>query len=151
MKEFTITGKDDGRRLDKWMLAEMPLLSPACGKDLRLKRVRINGKVAARDARLATGDVLNIYLNDELFEKPHRTDALLSKFHWHLNIVYEDENILLVDKRPGIMVHGDAAKSYGCTSRMYARTCIRKANTIRWSKARLRPRPATASTALPAA
>lgn len=111
MKEFTITGKDDGRRLDKWMLAEMPLLSPGmCQKYLRLKRVRINGKVAARDARLATGDVLNIYLNDELFEKPHRTDALLSKFHWHLNIVYEDENILLVDKRPGIMVHGDASE-----------------------------------------
>lgn len=111
MKEFTITGKDDGRRLDKWMLAEMPLLSPGmCQKYLRLKRVRINGKVAARDARLATGDVLNIYLNDELFEKPHRTDSLLSKFHWHLNIVYEDENILLVDKRPGIMVHGDASE-----------------------------------------
>ena len=111
MKEFTITGKDDGRRLDKWMLAEMPLLSPGmCQKYLRLKRVRINGKVATRDARLATGDVLNIYLNDELFEKPHRTDALLSKFHWHLNIVYEDENILLVDKRPGIMVHGDASE-----------------------------------------
>ena len=111
MKEFTITGKDDGRRLDKWMLAEMPLLSPGmCQKYLRLKRVRINGKVASRDARLATGDVLNIYLNDELFEKPHRTDALLSKFHWHLNIVYEDENILLVDKRPGIMVHGDASE-----------------------------------------
>lgn len=54
MKEFTITGKDDGRRLDKWMLAEMPLLSPGmCQKYLRLKRVRINGKVAARDARLA--------------------------------------------------------------------------------------------------
>ena len=111
MKEFTITGKDDGRRLDKWMLAEMPLLSPGmCQKYLRLQRVRIHGKVAARDARLATGDVLNIYLNDELFEKPHRTDALLSKFHWHLNIVYEDENILLVDKRPGIMVHGDASE-----------------------------------------
>ena len=89
----------------------MPLLSPGMGqKYLRLKRVRINGKVATRDARLATGDVLNIYLNDELFEKPHRTDALLSKFHWHLNIVYEDENILLVDKRPGIMVHGDASE-----------------------------------------
>lgn len=62
---------------------------------------------ATRDWQQA---VLNIYLNDELFEKPHRTDALLSKFHWHLNIVYEDENILLVDKRPGIMVHGDASE-----------------------------------------
>ena len=31
MKEFTITGKDDGRRLDKWMLAEMPLLAAVVG------------------------------------------------------------------------------------------------------------------------
>lgn len=111
MKEYTITGKDDGRRLDKWLLAELPLLSPGlCQKYIRLKRVKVNGKGAARDTRLAKGDVLSLYINDELFEKPHRVDALLSKFHWHLSVVYEDENILLVDKRPGIMVHADATE-----------------------------------------
>ena len=109
MREFTINGKDDGKRLDKWLLAELPLLSPGlCQKYIRLKRVKVNGKGAARDTRLARGDVLQLYINDELFEKPHRTDALLSRFHWHLDIVYEDANILLVDKRPGIVVHADA-------------------------------------------
>ena len=73
MKEFVISKKDDGKRLDKWLIAELPLLTMGLReKYIRLKRIKVNGKGAQRDTRLKTGDVLNLYINDEYFEKPKK-------------------------------------------------------------------------------
>ena len=111
MKEFIIDKANDGRRVDRWLCSVMPALSKGvCQKYLRLKKVRVNGKVASADTRLLSGDTVNVYLSDEFFAAPERKDRLLSSFHYHLSIVYEDENILIVDKKPGIMVHGDASE-----------------------------------------
>lgn len=108
MKEFTITKNDAGQRLDRWLAKTLPLLpAPLAQKYLRLKRVRRNGRPARRDERLDTGDVLQLYINDEFFETPSRENAFLSVFKPQLNIVYEDENLLLLDKRPGQVVHPD--------------------------------------------
>jgi 23S rRNA pseudouridine955/2504/2580 synthase len=51
--------------------------------------------------------VLQLYINDEFFETPTRENAFLSVFKPQLDIVYEDENLLLVNKRPGMVVHPD--------------------------------------------
>ncbi|MBR6766341.1 MAG: RluA family pseudouridine synthase [Clostridia bacterium] len=111
MKEFVISKKDDGKRLDKWLIAELPLLTMGLReKYIRLKRIKVNGKGAQRDTRLKTGDVLNLYINDEYFEKPKKVDPFLSKIKPRLNILYEDENIMLVDKHPGFMVHPDGGE-----------------------------------------
>lgn len=108
MREYIITRQDDGKRLDKWLIAELPLLTMGLReKYLRLKRIKVNGKGAKRDLRLKEGDVLNLYINDEYFEKPKKVDPFLSKIKPRLDILYEDENIMLVDKRPGLMVHPD--------------------------------------------
>ena len=109
MKEFIIAAADDGRKLDKWLAREMPAVGMGQRqKFYRQKKFRLNGRHPSADARLAAGDVLQIYLNDELFIRPQREDPFLSKIQPHLNVLYEDENLLIVDKQPGLPVHPDA-------------------------------------------
>ena len=108
MREFTIGKNDAGQRLDRFVSKNLPLLPPALlQKYIRLKRIKVNGKGSKRDARLAVGDVLQLYINDEFFDKPNEENLFLTVFKPNLNIVYEDENLLLVDKRPGLVVHAD--------------------------------------------
>ena len=108
MQELTIGKNDAGQRLDRFIAKNLPLLPPALlQKYIRLKRVKVNGKGAKRDARLQTGDILQLYINDEFFDKPKEENLFLSIFQPRLNIVYEDENLLLADKRPGLVVHAD--------------------------------------------
>ena len=108
MKEFTIQKNDAGQRLDRWLAKTLPLLpAPLAQKYLRLKRVKVNGKGSKRDVRLNVGDQLQLYINDEFFDRPTPENAFLSLYQPKLNILYEDEHILLLDKRPGLVVHAD--------------------------------------------
>ncbi|MGI5953478.1 RluA family pseudouridine synthase [Dysosmobacter sp.] len=108
MREFTIGKNDAGQRLDRFVARNLPLLPPALlQKYIRLKRIKVNGKGSKRDTRLCVGDVLQLYINDEFFDKPTEENLFLSVFRPQLNLVYEDENLLLVDKRPGMVVHAD--------------------------------------------
>ena len=108
MKEFTIGKNDAGQRLDRWLAKTLPLLpAPLAQKYIRLKRVKVNGKGGKRDTRLAAGDVLQLYINDEFFDRPTPENAFLSLYAPKLNILYEDEHIMLLDKRPGMVVHPD--------------------------------------------
>lgn len=108
MRELTIGKNDAGQRLDRFIAKNLPLLPPALlQKYIRLKRVKVNGKGSKRDVRLAAGDVLQLYINDEFFDKPSEENMFLTVFQPRLEIIYEDENLLLVDKRPGMVVHAD--------------------------------------------
>ena len=108
MREFTIGPNDAGQRLDRWLAKTLPLLpGPLAQKYIRLKRVKLNGKGAKRDTRLVKGDTLQLYINDEFFDTPTQENAFLSVFKPQLDILYEDENLLLVNKRPGLLVHPD--------------------------------------------
>ena len=108
MKAFTIGRNDAGQRLDRWLAKTLPLLpAPLAQKYIRLKRVKVNGKGSRRDVRLTEGDTLELYINDEFFEAPREDNAFLSIFQPKLDIVYEDENLLLLNKRPGLLCHPD--------------------------------------------
>ena len=108
MKEFTVGKNDANQRLDRWLSKNLPLLpAPLAQKYIRLKRVKLNGKGAKRDTRLQVGDLLQLYINDEFFEIPTPENAFLKLFKPKLDILYEDEHILLVNKTPGMVVHGD--------------------------------------------
>ncbi len=62
MREITIGKNDAGQRLDRFVSKSLPLLPPALlQKYIRLKRIKVNGKGAKRDARLAAGDTLQLY------------------------------------------------------------------------------------------
>ena len=106
MREITIGKNDAGQRLDRFVSKSLPLLPPALlQKYIRLKRIKCNGARAQRDQRLQEGDVLQLYINDEFFERPTEENAWLKIATPRLDIVYEDENILLADKKPGVLCH----------------------------------------------
>ena len=116
MKEFTIGKNDAGQRLDRFLAKAVPLLPASLAqKYIRIKRIKWNGGRAERDTRLQEGDVLQLYINDEFFDKPRQDNAYLTVAAPKLNIVYEDAHILLVDKRPGLAVHPHDGAEYGRT------------------------------------
>ncbi len=116
MKELTIGANDAGQRLDRFLAKAVPLLPASLAqKYIRIKRIKCNGARAERDTRLRTGDVLQLYINDEFFDKPREDNAYLTVAAPKLNILYEDDHVLLVDKRPGIAVHPHDGAEYGRT------------------------------------
>ncbi len=116
MKEFVIGKNDAGQRLDRFLGKAVPLLPASLAqKYIRIKRIKLNGGRAERDSRLCQGDVLQLYINDEFFDTPKAENAYLTVAAPKLNILYEDEHILLVDKRPGLAVHPHDGAEYGRT------------------------------------
>ena len=113
MKELTVGQNDAGQRLDRFVGKAVPLLPESLlQKYIRLKRIKLNGKGAKRDVRLNAGDVLSLYINDEFFEKPREETSYLKVGTPKLDIVYEDENILLLDKKPGVLCHSAGVWDY---------------------------------------
>ena len=151
MKEFTIGKNDAGQRLDRWLAKTLPLLpAPLAQKYIRLKRVKVNGKGSKRDVRLAVGDVLQLYINDEFFDRPTPENAFLSLYQPKLNILYEDEHIMLLDKRPGLVVHPDETERVNTLLTTFRPTSIRKRSGPPIRRTPLPLPCATASTATPA-
>ena len=113
MKEFTIRDNDAGQRLDRFVGKAVPLLPESLlQKYIRLKRIKLNGKGAKRDTRLTAGDTVQLYINDEFFEKPREENSYLKVGTPRLSIVYEDDNILLLDKKPGVLCHSAGVWDY---------------------------------------
>lgn len=106
MKEFIINRNDSGQRLDKFVLKTVPRLPQSMMyKAIRNKRIKLNGKRAEISSRLCEGDTVQMYLNDEFFDSAPETEFM--SVTPVLNILYEDENILLLDKKNGMVVHED--------------------------------------------
>ena len=140
MKELTIGQNDAGQRLDRFLSKAVPLLPASLAqKYIRIKRIKLNGGRAERDSRLSAGDVLQLYINDEFFDKPREDNAFLTVATPKLNIVYEDDHILLVDKRPGLAVHPHDGAEYG-------RTLIDHIQAYLYQKKEWRPREENAFT-----
>jgi 23S rRNA pseudouridine955/2504/2580 synthase len=116
MKELIVGQNDAGQRLDRFVAKAVPLLPASLlQKYIRLKRIKVGGARAERDTRLQTGDAVQLYINDEFFETPKQENAYLTVAAPKLNILYEDENVILVDKKPGQAVHPHDGAEYGKT------------------------------------
>ena len=110
MRVITVGDNDSGQRLDRFLAKAAPALPASLmQKYLRLKRIKVNRQVGKRDLRLKSGDCIELYISDEFFVQPKKEDGWRSIKSPNLEIVYEDENLLLVDKRPGMVVHDDDA------------------------------------------
>jgi len=108
LREYYITKNDSGQRLNKFLEKAVPRLSGGMmHKYLRLKRIKLNGKRTEAACRLAEGDRVQLYINDEYFEQVREEEAFRRIKTPRLTVVYEDENILLADKAPGMVVHAD--------------------------------------------
>ena len=108
MRELTVGKNDAGQRIDRFVAKALPLLPSALlQKYIRLKRIKCNGGRCKGEQRLQEGDVLSLYINDEFFDQPREDNLFLTLFRPSLDIVYEDENLLILNKRPGLVVHAD--------------------------------------------
>lgn len=106
MKEFTINKNDSGQRVDKFIEKAVPLLPKSLMyKYIRTKRIKLNGKRCEISTRLCENDVMQLYIGDEFFETA--PDRVFLSVPADISVVYEDENILLCDKKNGLVVHED--------------------------------------------
>ena len=103
MKEFIINENEAGQRFDKY-LAKLLKEAPKSFfyKMMRKKNITLNGKKANGNEKLLSGDHVKLFLSDETFEKFSGTDKAPRAYH-KLDIIYEDENILLINKPSGML------------------------------------------------
>lgn len=107
MRNFIIGKNDAGQRLDKFITKTLPSLPKSLMyKYLRLKRIKLNGKKADISTRLNEGDRVDMYINDEFFAEKEEKYSFLGAGK-NLDIIYEDENIMLLDKKVGLLSHPD--------------------------------------------
>ena len=108
MKEFTIKKNDAGQRLDKFLTkAVKGLPMSLMYKYIRTKKIKVNRARTEQKYVLQEGDIVQLFIKDEFFDSPERDDSALASIKPKLTVVYEDENIILVNKRPGVLVHED--------------------------------------------
>ena len=112
MKRIVVNKNDADQRVDKFLSKYMKNAPMSViYKSIRKKRVKLNGKKCEISTRLSEGDVLELYINDEFFEV--KEDELdFKKLTPDLNVIYEDENIMLIDKKQGVIVHSDEKEAF---------------------------------------
>ena len=110
MHELKILKNDAGQRLDKFITKTLHLPTSLLHKSIRLKKIKVNRKRAEASQMLLEGDTIQCFLPEEFFGAEKSTHSLAS-IHPSLSVLYEDENILLADKRPGVSVHEDEHES----------------------------------------
>lgn len=109
MTEITIQKNDAGQRADRFLAKAYPNLktSLVC-KLMRKKRIKLNGAKVEPNVIIKEGDVFRFYLSEELLAKePIARSHDFRDISAEINVIYEDENILLVDKPAGLVVHED--------------------------------------------
>ncbi len=107
MKSYIIEKNDADQRLDKFLTKSCPKLPKALMyKYIRIKRIKVNGKRAEISTRLNVDDKVDMYINDEFFEKKETVYDFMSASK-NIDIVYEDENIILLNKKVGLLSHPD--------------------------------------------
>ena len=98
---------DAGQRLDKYLSKRFKTMPKSLMyKYLRTKYIKLNGRKAQPETFVNEGDVLTLYIRDEFFGEQRSYEFM--KAGRELDIVYEDENVLLVDKKVGVICHQDS-------------------------------------------
>lgn len=108
MRILKINKNDAGQRLDKFLTkAVRGLPMSMMYKLIRTKKIKCNRKRTEPNVMLVEGDEIQLFIKDEFFDSPERDEGSIYSIEPKLEICYEDENILLCNKRPGVLVHED--------------------------------------------
>lgn len=108
MQILKIKKNDAGQRLDKFLSkAVKGLPMSLMYKYIRTKKIKVNRKRCEQKYILQEGDEIQLFIREEFFDSPEKDDGALSRILPKLDIVYEDDNIILCNKRPGVLVHED--------------------------------------------
>ncbi len=108
MRILKIEKNDAGQRLDKFLTkAVKGLPKSLMYKFIRTKKIKLNRTRTEPDVMLKEGDELELFIRDEFFDSPESDRSAITRIEPQIEIVYEDENIILLNKRPGVLVHED--------------------------------------------
>lgn len=109
MREFVIQADDANQRVDKFIQKTMKTMPKSLMyKYIRNKKIKVNRKRCEISQRLIEGDTMQCYIAEEFFEQSSTLDFL--KVPAHLDILYEDEHFLIMNKEKGLRVHRDTAE-----------------------------------------
>ncbi len=107
MKSITITDKDAGQRVDRFIAKTFDRLPKSLMfKEIRKKNIKVNKKRCTPDQILQNGDVLELYLKDDVLHIKEKHYDFLKAAN-DLDIIYEDSNIILLNKKVGVLCHPD--------------------------------------------
>ena len=109
MRIITIQKNDAGQRLDKFLTkAVKGLPQSLMYKFIRTKKIKVNRARCEQSQILQEGDEIQLFIKDEFFDAASKDTGALTAIKPKLDIVHEDEHIMLLNKRPGVLVHDDA-------------------------------------------
>ncbi len=111
MKEITVRKNDSGQRIDRFLSKCFSLGQGQICKAMRKKQIKLNGKRCEPNTKLEENDVIRIFLPDSVLQKSAPAPDDFTAASTDIDIVYEDENILLVNKPSGMVVHEDESGS----------------------------------------
>lgn len=107
MRTLYIKENDAGQRLDKFLSKAVKALPKSLMyKCIRTKKIKVNRKRTEISYILNEGDTVELFISEEFFAERAAEEAFM-KLTPKLDIIYEDSNIMLLDKRPGLIVHSD--------------------------------------------
>lgn len=106
MREFIISENDANQRLDKFITKVIPLLPKGLlYKSIRNKKIKVNRKRCEISTRLQVGDLVQCFISEEFFQDDTPLEFL--QVPKTLNIIYEDDDVLVIDKPHGLLSHKD--------------------------------------------
>lgn len=105
MREIKISKNEAGQRLDRYLRKLLGQASLSfIYKQIRKKNITVNNSKTNEKYMLAEGDLIKIFFSEETFENlKSRKKKVLSRLK--LDVVYEDENLLVVNKPAGLLSH----------------------------------------------
>ncbi len=110
MKKLIVNQNYNGKKLNKFLFENIPTLSSNLFyKTLRKKDIKINGKRVSENVTIHENDEILVYIPDNLLE--HTTK---------LDIFFEDENILILNKPYNIEVTGENSLTFLCPSKIFS-------------------------------
>lgn len=107
MRSFTVNKSDAGQRLDRLLLKKFPALPRSLMyKEIRKKNIKVNKKRCDAAYLLCEGDNVELYLKDDVLQEK-KTYYDFMRAPKELDIIYEDKNLMLINKKAGILCHPD--------------------------------------------
>ena len=103
---LSVTAEDAGKRIDAYVADNSELTRSAAAKLVESRDILVNGKTVAKNYKLKSGDIVEIELPEPEPDKAEPEDI-------PLDVVYEDDDIIVVNKPSGMVVHPAAGNPCG--------------------------------------
>ena len=109
MKEFIINENDADQRVDRFIQKTMKTMPKSLMYNyIRTKKIKVNRKRCEISQRLQAGDTMQCYIPEEFYEAATMRSFL--QVPNALDVVYEDDAVLLINKPKGLRAHSDTSE-----------------------------------------